>query len=74
MSDYDSLWREALDLYFEPFLAFFFPRPMPTSIGRVAHETLETELQQVIREAALGRQRADKLVKVWLRAGRKPGS
>ena len=33
------------------------------------YEMLETELQQVIREAALGRHRADKLAKVSLRDG-----
>ena len=69
MSDYDSPWREALDLYFEPFLAFFFPQAHADIDWTRGHETLETELQQVIREAALGRQRADKLVKVWLRDG-----
>jgi hypothetical protein len=26
MSEYDSPWKEALDAYFEPFLAFFFPQ------------------------------------------------
>ena len=25
MTDYDSPWKEALSLYFQPFLAFFFP-------------------------------------------------
>jgi len=25
MSDYDSPWKEVLDLYFESFMAFFFP-------------------------------------------------
>jgi hypothetical protein len=24
-ADYDSPWKEALDLYFEPFLALLFP-------------------------------------------------
>lgn len=69
MSDYDSPWREALDLYFEHFLAFFFPRAYTDIDWSRGYETLETELQQVLREAALGRQRADKLVKVWLRDG-----
>jgi hypothetical protein len=69
VSDYDSPWREALDLYFEPFLAFFFPRAHADIEWSRGYETLETELQQVIREAALGPHRADKLVKVWLRDG-----
>jgi hypothetical protein len=69
VSDYDSPWREALDLYFELFLAFFFPQAHADIDWSRGYETLETELQQVVREAALGRHRADKLVKVWLRDG-----
>jgi hypothetical protein len=69
VTDYDSPWKEALELYFERFLAFFFPHAHADIDWARAYETLETELQQVIREAALGRQRADKLVKVWLRDG-----
>jgi hypothetical protein len=69
MSDYDSPWREALDQYFGPFLAFFFPQAHADIDWARGCETLETELQQVLREAALGPQRADKLVKVWLRDG-----
>jgi hypothetical protein len=62
VSDYDSPWKEALDLYFERFLAFFFPQAHADIDWARGHETLETELQQVVREAALGPQRADKLV------------
>jgi hypothetical protein len=69
MSEYDSPWKEALDLYFEPFLAFFFPQAHADIDWARGCEKLETELQQVIRAAAVGRQRADKLVKVWLRDG-----
>ena len=69
MSDFDSPWREALDLFFELFLAFFFPRVHAAIDWSRGYETLETELQQVAREAELGRHRADKLVKVWLRDG-----
>jgi hypothetical protein len=69
MSDFDSPWREALDLFFELFLAFFFPRVHADIDWSRGYETLETELQQAAREAELGRHRADKLVKVWLRDG-----
>src|SRR5260370_30440252 len=69
MSDFDSPWREALDLFFQLLLAFFFPRVHADIDWSRGYETLETELQQVAREAELGRHRADKLVKVWLRDG-----
>jgi hypothetical protein len=69
MSEYDSPWKEALDLSVEFFLAFFFPQAHADIDWSRAYERLETELQQVVREAALGPQPADKLVKVWLRGG-----
>jgi hypothetical protein len=70
VSDYDSPWREALDAYFERFLAFFFPGAHADIDWARGYEMLETELQQMIREATLGRHRADKLVKAWLRDGK----
>jgi hypothetical protein len=69
VSDFDSPWKEALDLYFESFLAFFFPQAHIDIDWSRDSEALEKELQQVIREAALGPHRADKLVKVWLHDG-----
>jgi hypothetical protein len=69
VTDYDSPWREALDLYFERFLEFFFPQAHAEIDWARGYEMLDTELQQVIREAALGPHRADKLAKVWLRGG-----
>jgi len=69
MSDYDSPWKEALDVYFEPFLALFFPQAHGEIDWIRGFESLDTELQQVLREAELGRRVADKLVKVWLRDG-----
>src|SRR5687767_2734603 len=68
-ADYDSPWKEALDRWFELFLAFFFP-PIHHDIDWSRdYETLDKELQQVVRDAELGRRYADKLVKVWLRDG-----
>jgi hypothetical protein len=69
MSDYDSPWKEALDSYFEPFLAFFFPQAHGQIDWARAYETLDKELQQVVREAELGRRVVDKLVKVWRTTG-----
>jgi hypothetical protein len=69
VSDYDSPWKGALDLFLEAFLAFFFPQAYAEIDWSRDYKTLETELMQVIREAAVGRHRADKLVQVWLRNG-----
>ncbi|MGH7172904.1 MAG: transposase [Gemmataceae bacterium] len=70
MSDYDNPWKDALDRWFEAFLAFFFPdahRRIDWSRGWLS---LDAELRQVVRDAELGKRLADKLVRVWLRDGR----
>lgn len=64
-TDYDSPWKEALDVYFEWFLALLFPdvhRQIDWSRG---YEALDKEFQQIVREGELGRRYVDKLVKVW---------
>jgi hypothetical protein len=67
--DYDSPWKEALERYFEAFMAFFFPLAHADIDWNRGYEFLDKELQQVVREAELGRRLADKLVKVWRRDG-----
>lgn len=63
--DYDSPWKEALERYFPEFMAFFFPfAHVDIDWGR-GYNFLDKELQQVVREAALGPRRVDKLVQVW---------
>ena len=69
MADYDSPWKEALDLYFEPFLALFFHQAHADVDWSRGYEVLDKELQQVVREGELGRRLVDKLVKVWLTEG-----
>jgi hypothetical protein len=68
-TDYDSPWKEALDLYFEPFLALLFPAVHGQIDWSRGHESLDKEFQQVVREAEVGRCYVDKLVKVWTPAG-----
>ena len=64
-ADYDSPWKEALDLYFEPFLALLFP-PIHAQIDwSRGHESLDKEFQAILREAETGRRYVDKLAKVW---------
>jgi hypothetical protein len=65
VSDLDSPWKEALDRYFEPFLALLFPAVHREIDWARGYEPLDKELQQVVRDAELGRRLADKLVKVW---------
>lgn len=68
-TDYDSPWKEVLERYFEPFMAFFFLQAHSEIDWSRGYEFLDKELQQVVREAEVGRQIVDKLVKVWLKNG-----
>jgi hypothetical protein len=68
-ADYDSPWKEALEGYFPDFLAFFFPAVHAEIAWERGYEFLDTELERVVRDATIGRRYADKLVKVFLRAG-----
>lgn len=63
--DYDSPWKEALDAYFEPFVALLFPEVYRQIDWTRGYESLDKEFQQVVREAEIGRRYVDKLVKVW---------
>ncbi len=67
--DYDGPWKEALDHYFEQCLAFFFPRAYADINWGRGFETLDKELQPIVRQAEHGRRYVDKLVKVWLKSG-----
>jgi hypothetical protein len=63
-TDYDSPWKEALDAYFEAFLALLFPEVHGLIDWTRGCESLDKEFQQVVREAEVGRRFVDKLVKV----------
>ena len=68
-TNFDSPWKEALDLYFEPFMAFFFPQAYNDIDWPKGYESLDKELQEIVRDAETVRRFADKLVKVWLQSG-----
>src|SRR5947209_14917547 len=68
-TDYDSPWKEALDRYFEAFLALLFPAVHALIDWSRGYESLDKEFQQVVREAEVGRRYVDKLVKVWTKDG-----
>ena len=58
-----------LEVYFEPFMALFFPEAHKQIDWERGHEFLEKELRQITRDAEVGRRTVDKLVKVWLLDG-----
>ncbi|NJL28081.1 MAG: DUF4351 domain-containing protein [Thermoanaerobaculia bacterium] len=62
---YDSPWKEILESYFPEFMAFFFPEIHADIDWSRGWESLDQELQQVVRDAESGRRLADKLFKVY---------
>ncbi|MDV2998378.1 MAG: hypothetical protein N4J56_008083 [Chroococcidiopsis sp. SAG 2025] len=66
---FDSPWKDAIERYFEDFIRFFFPQAHGEIEWRLGYEFLDTELQQVVRDAELGRRLVDKLVKIYLQGG-----
>ena len=66
---YDSPWKEALEIYLHSILEFCFPSVSDGIDWDAPVEFLDKELQKVVRDAALGEQRVDKLVRVKLRDG-----
>jgi hypothetical protein len=67
--DFDSPWKETLDLFLNQFLEFFFPRIHSIIDWNIPYESLDTELQQIIREAELGQTIADRLYRVKRQSG-----
>jgi len=68
-TDYDSPWKDVLDLFFESAMAFFFPQAHAQIDWPRGFEFLDKELQKITADAAIGRRAVDKLVKVWLQTG-----
>lgn len=71
MSDnYDSPWKDALRLYFRPFMALFLPEAHAEIDWSRGCLSLDKELRQITRDAKLGRRHVDHLAQVWLTSGR----
>ncbi|HEY9710191.1 MAG TPA: hypothetical protein V6D48_18430 [Oculatellaceae cyanobacterium] len=68
-ADYDTSWKEALQQYFESFLTFCFAEVHTLIDWSRQPQSLDKELEQIVREAESGKRIADKLFKVWLRDG-----
>jgi hypothetical protein len=68
-TEYDSPWKQILQLYFEDFMLFFFPQAHEQIDWTKQPEFLDKELEQVVRDAELGKHLADKLVKIYLKDG-----
>jgi hypothetical protein len=61
--EFDSPWKDALQLYLRAFLAFFFPDIEADVDWSRGYEALDKEFAQIVREAKVGKLLADKLFK-----------
>jgi len=62
--DYDSPWKEALEIYFQEFMTFFFSGIADEIDWERGYRFQDKEFQKIVRDARLGRRYADKLVSV----------
>ncbi|MCT7970426.1 hypothetical protein NG799_29365 [Laspinema sp. D1] len=68
-ADYDAPWKEAITLYFEQFLKFFFPDIHSEIDWSQPYQSLDKELLELGRDSELGTQFSDKLFEVKLISG-----
>jgi hypothetical protein len=68
-ADYDGPWKEALSIYFEQFLLFFFPNLHREIDWSQPYRSLDKELMELGRKFKRGTKFPDKLFEVKLRAG-----
>jgi hypothetical protein len=67
--DYDGAWKEALERFLPQFLTLAFPPVAETLDWSQPARFLDTELQEVARDAGFGPVRADQLVEVLQKGG-----
>jgi hypothetical protein len=70
MTDHDSPWKEALEVYFRAFLVLLFPDLHADIDWSRGYVFLDKELQKILPRAQRGRLYVDKLAKVWRKDGR----
>jgi hypothetical protein len=68
-ADFDGPWKEALGLYFRPFLELLFPDVADKIDWSHPPEFADKEFQQLVPGAVAGRGTVDKLATVWARDG-----
>ena len=68
-SDYDSGWKEAIEVYFEEFLLFFFPQIYKDIDFSKPVEFLDIEFSTIVKDSEEKKRYVDKLIKVYLNDG-----
>ena len=63
--DYDSPWKDILEIYFREFLKFFFHEIESNLNWAKGYDFLDKEFQRIVKESKTGRRHLDKLIRVW---------
>ena len=69
MAEFDSPWKESLDVYFQSFLQLCFPAVHSEIDWTRGYQPLDKELQKLSPRAEVGRRGVDKLLRVWRNSG-----
>lgn len=67
--DYDALWKEVIEEFFEEFLLFFAPDVYEVVDFSKGYEFLEQELRTLFPDAEAEKKYTDKLAKLYLKSG-----
>jgi hypothetical protein len=68
-TDLDNPWKEALRRFLAPCLALPFPSVHDAIDWQKGYESLDKELQQILRTARVRGRRLDQLFEVWRKDG-----
>ncbi len=68
-TDYDSPWKDILEIYFQSAMELCFPRIARQIDWAKGVQLLSKEFQKIVRRSELGRRNVDVLVQVWSREG-----
>jgi hypothetical protein len=70
MSDYDSPWKDVIEIFFPQFIDFFLPKAYNHIDWEKGYTFLDKELKKITRDAREGKRVVDRLVRVALLDGR----
>lgn len=68
-TEMDSAWKEILDAYFQEFMLFFHSTLANAIDWSIPYDVMDKELQAITKDAMLGKQFVDKLIKVKSKQG-----
>ncbi len=70
-AEMDSAWKNILDAYFQEFMLFFYPALTDAIDWSTPYDVMDKELQGITKDAMVGKQFVDKLIRVKSKDGQK---